>query len=122
MDLLVLPKLFGLVLALPLLTVFADTFGVLGGMTMAALMLDVSFGDFLDRIPQAVSATSFLIGVGKAPVFAAIIALVGCYQGFRVSGGADSVGRQTTKSVVQSIFLVIIADAVFSILYSWLGI
>jgi phospholipid/cholesterol/gamma-HCH transport system permease protein len=55
-------------------------------------------------------------------VFAAIIALVGCYQGFRVSGGADSVGRQTTKSVVQSIFLVIIADAVFSILYSWLGI
>lgn len=122
MDLLVLPKLFGLVIALPLLTVFSDALGVLGGMVMASVLLDVSFSDFLDRIPEAVSLASFLIGVAKAPVFAAIIALVGCFQGFRVSGGADSVGSQTTVSVVQSIFLVIVADALFSVLYSWLGI
>ncbi len=122
MDLLVLPKVFGLVLALPLLSVFADVLGVLGGMVMSAVVLDVSFSDFLARIPQAVSVTSFIIGVGKAPVFAAIIAVVGCFQGFQVSGGADSVGRQTTVSVVQSIFLVIVADAAFSVLFSWLKI
>ncbi len=122
MDLLVLPKVFGLILALPLLTVFADAMGVFGGMVMATLMLGVSFPEFVDRIPETVSLTSFVIGVGKAPVFAAIVAMVGCFQGFQVSGGADSVGRQTTVSVVQSIFLVIVADAAFSILFSWLGI
>ncbi len=122
MDLLVLPKLAGLALALPLLVVFADAMGVLGGMVMASVMLDVSFSDFLDRVPQTVSLASFVIGVGKAPVFAAIIAMVGCFQGFQVHGGADSVGRQTTASVVQSIFLVIVADAAFSILFSWIGI
>ncbi|MHB9101366.1 MAG: ABC transporter permease, partial [Sulfuricella sp.] len=65
---------------------------------------------------------SFLAGLGKAPVFAAIIALVGCFQGFRVSGSADSVGRQTTVSVVQAIFLVIVFDALFSVIISWLNI
>jgi len=66
--------------------------------------------------------SSFLVGLGKAPVFAAIIALVGCFQGFRVSGSADSVGRQTTISVVQAIFLVIVFDALFSVIFSWLDI
>ena len=121
-DVLVLPKLLGLVVALPLLTLFADVASVFGGMVMSFFLLDVSFRDFVLRIPQAVSVTSLLIGVGKAPVFAAIIALVGCYQGFQVSGGADSVGRQTTVSVVQAIFLVIVADAVFSVLFGFLGI
>jgi phospholipid/cholesterol/gamma-HCH transport system permease protein len=122
MDLLVLPKLFGLMLTLPLLTLIADAMGVLGGMVMAASMLEVSFADFIDRIPQVVSLQSFLIGVGKAPVFAMIVAIVGCFQGFRVTGSTDSIGRQTTVSVVQSIFLVIVADAAFSILFSWRGI
>jgi phospholipid/cholesterol/gamma-HCH transport system permease protein len=63
-----------------------------------------------------------VIGVGKAPVFAAIIALVGCYQGFQVTGSAESVGRQTTVSVVQSIFLVIATDALFSIVFLWLDL
>jgi phospholipid/cholesterol/gamma-HCH transport system permease protein len=66
--------------------------------------------------------SSFLVGLGKAPVFAAIIALVGCFQGFRVSGSADSVGQQTTLSVVQAIFLVIVVDALFSVVFSWLNI
>ncbi len=121
-DQLVLPKVFGLMLAMPLLTVFADVMGILGGMVMATNVLDVSFADFLQRFPEAVSLSDFVVGVAKAPVFAMIIALVGCHQGFQVSGGADSVGRQTTIAVVQSIFLVIIADAAFSILFSWLGI
>lgn len=90
MNLLVLPKLLALVVALPLLTLFADALSVFGGMVMAQIMLDVSYGDFLDRFPQVVTLTSFLIGIGKAPVFAAIIALVGCYQGFQVRGGATA--------------------------------
>ena len=122
MDLLVLPKLLALIIALPLLTVFADALSVFGGMVMARLLLGLSFGDFLDRFPQVVTLTSFLMGVGKAPVFAAIIALVGCYQGFQVRGGADAVGRQTTVSVVQSIFLVIAADALFSVILGGVGL
>ncbi|OQW93180.1 MAG: hypothetical protein BWK79_12525 [Beggiatoa sp. IS2] len=122
MELLVLPKLLALIIALPLLTAFADVCGIIGGMLIANLSLDVSFYDFLDRLPQAVPVNHYLIGIGKSPVFAAVIALVGCYQGFRVAGGADSVGKQVTTSVVQAIFLVIIVDAFFSILFSWLGI
>jgi len=121
-ELLVLPKILALMVALPLLTVFADVLGVLGGMVMAKVQLGVGFGEFMDRFAKAVSITSYLVGIGKAPVFAAIIALVGCFQGFRTHGGADSVGRQTTRSVVQSIFLVIVADALFSIAFSVLDL
>jgi phospholipid/cholesterol/gamma-HCH transport system permease protein len=122
MDQLVLPKLLALVVALPLLTVYTDVMGIFGGMLMARAQLDVSFATFLDRLDEAVSLKSYLLGVGKAPVFAAIIALVGCYRGFQVTGSAESVGRQTTVSVVQSIFLVILVDALFSIVFSRLGL
>jgi len=122
MELLVLPKILALLIALPLLTVFADVLGVLGGMIMAHAQLDVGYGEFLDRFVKAVSVTAYLIGICKAPVFAAIIAVVGCFQGFRTKGGADSVGRQTTRAVVQSTFLVIVADAVFSVAFSALDL
>jgi phospholipid/cholesterol/gamma-HCH transport system permease protein len=122
LDVLVLPKILALLIALPLLTVFADLLGVFGGMIMARAQLDVGYADFLDRFVKAVSLTSYLIGICKAPVFAAIIAVVGCFQGFRARGGADSVGRQTTRSVVQAIFLVIVADALFSVAFSALGL
>jgi len=121
-EMLVLPKVIALIIVLPLLTVFADVLGVLGGMLMARAQLGVGFGEFLDRMSKAVSITSYLVGIGKAPVFAAIITVVGCFQGFRTHGGADSVGRQTTRSVVQSIFLVIVADALFSIAFSVLDL
>ncbi|HUX25519.1 MAG TPA: MlaE family lipid ABC transporter permease subunit [Burkholderiales bacterium] len=122
LDLLVVPKVIALVIALPLLTAFADVLGVFGGMIMARAQLGVGFGEFLDRFVKAVSMTSYLIGICKAPVFAAIIAVVGCFQGFRTKGGADGVGRQTTRSVVQSIFLVIVADALFSVAFSALDL
>ena len=122
LDLLVLPKLLALLIALPLLTVFADVLGVAGGMIMAQAQLGVTYSEFLDRFVKAVSVTAYLIGICKAPVFAAIIAVVGCFQGFRTKGGADSVGRQTTRSVVQSIFLVIVADALFSVAFSALDL
>lgn len=121
-ELLVLPKLIALVIALPLLTVYADVAGLFGGMIMARSKLDVGFDLFIDRLGDAIRLSSYLTGICKAPVFAAIIALVGCYQGFQVSGSADSVGRQTTVSVVQAIFLVILSDALFSIVFNWLKI
>jgi len=122
LDLLVLPKVMALVIVLPLLTVFADVLGVFGGMVMARAQLGVGYIEFLERFVKAVSVTAYLIGICKAPVFAAIIAMVGCFQGFRTRGGADSVGRQTTLSVVQSIFLVIVADALFSVAFSALDL
>ncbi len=121
-ELLVLPKLLALMVALPLLVVFADLLSVFGGMVFASATLNVSFAEFIDRFHAQVSMTSILIGIGKAPVFAMVIAMVGCYQGFRVSGGADSVGRQTTVSVVQSIFFVILVDAFFSVMIGGLGL
>jgi phospholipid/cholesterol/gamma-HCH transport system permease protein len=121
-DLLVLPKIAALVLALPLLTVYADGLGVLGGMVMAGSELGVGYVDFLDRLGQALALSDYLVGLGKAPVFAAIIAVVGCHQGFRVGGDAESVGRRTTVAVVQSIFVVIVVDAAVSVAFSVLGI
>ncbi len=121
-ELLVLPKMLAMVIALPLLTVFSDVSGIFGGMIMARAQLDISFDVFLHRLDDAISLSSFLVGLVKAPVFAAIIALVGCFQGFQVDGTAESVGRQTTVSVVQCIFFVILADALFSIVFNWFGL
>ena len=122
LEVLVLPKILALVIALPLLTFFADVTGVMGGMLMAHLQLGVSFEEFTTRFTKAVSVTSFLVGIGKAPVFAVIIVVIGCFQGLQTRGGADSVGRQTTRAVVQSTFLVIVADALFSIAFSALDL
>ena len=119
MDLLVIPRTLALVIAVPLLTVYADILGVLGGMLIASGQLNVSFTEFVGRFEEAVAVRHFLIGIGKAPVFAIIIALVGCYQGFQIRGGVDDVGRHTTISVVQGIFLVIVFDAICSILLNW---
>jgi phospholipid/cholesterol/gamma-HCH transport system permease protein len=122
MEILVLPKLLALLIALPLLTVYADIMGVFGGMVMADVQLGISFGTFIERFDDAVELDTYLVGIGKAPVFAAIIATVGCFQGFQVTGSAESVGRRTTLSVVQAIFAVIIVDAAFSVAFSYLGI
>ena len=121
-ELLVLPKVLALVLALPLLTVFADITGVIGGMVMARVQLDIGFVEFIDRFGREMHDSTLLLGVGKSLVFAGVIALIGCFQGFRTRGSADSVGRQTTKSVVQSIFLVIVADALFSVAFNMLDL
>ena len=121
-DVLVLPKLVSLIIVLPLISVFADVMAVFGGMVMANSRLGVSFSAFYFRLEEAISYSTFMLGIGKTPVFAAIIAMVGCYQGFKVEGSAESVGQRTTISVVQSIFLVIVTDALFSILFILLGV
>jgi phospholipid/cholesterol/gamma-HCH transport system permease protein len=121
-ELLVLPKLLALVIALPLLTVFADVAGVFGGMVMARSRLGIGFHEFMDRFGTELQGPTLLLGIGKAVVFAFIIAVIGCFHGFRTRGSAESVGRQTTASVVESIFLVIVADALFSVAFSMLDI
>lgn len=122
LEVLVTPKMLGLIIVLPLLTLFADVMGVLGGMVIGRTVLDISAAAFLDRLAQAVSVSSYLVGLAKAPIFAAVIAAVGCYQGFKVRGSAESVGQRTTMSVVQSIFIVIVLDAVLSVMFNRLGI
>lgn len=117
-EFLILPRLIGLTITLPLLTVWADFFGILGGIVMSKNMLDINAFDFLQRFGSVIPVKSLLIGIGKAPIFAFLIAGIGCFQGLRVANSADSLGSQTTKSVVQAIFFIIVADAIFSILFS----
>jgi phospholipid/cholesterol/gamma-HCH transport system permease protein len=121
-EVLVLPRIFALVIVLPLLAVYADLMGITGGAIMSLFALDISLTQFILQLKTALTPWTIWIGLMKAPVFAFIIALVGCYQGLRVEGNAESVGRLTTQSVVQAIFLVIIADAFFSIIFSTLYI
>lgn len=121
-EMLVLPKLLALLVALPLLTVFANILGLLGGMLAAESLLNVSLQTFIARLPERLPASTFWVGMIKTPVFAAIITLVGCFHGFRVHGSAERVGQATTASVVLSIFLVIIADALFSIAFNILNL
>jgi phospholipid/cholesterol/gamma-HCH transport system permease protein len=121
-EVLVLPRVFGLVLTLPLLVFYADAMGLLGGCLMTWATLDISIATFLEQLRGAITEWTLWVGVIKAPFFAAIISMIGCYEGFNVTGSAESVGQLTTQSVVESIFVVIVADAAFSILFSVLKI
>jgi len=121
-EVLVVPRVLGLMLTLPLLVVYADFMGLLGGCLMSWASLGILIPTFLDQLHTAIGLWTFWVGIIKAPFFAAIIALVGCYEGFNVARSADSVGRLTTQSVVEAIFLVIVADSAFSILFSLLKI
>jgi phospholipid/cholesterol/gamma-HCH transport system permease protein len=121
-EVLVLPRVFGLMLTLPLLVFYADALGLIGGCLMTWVTLGITVPNFLEQLRGAIGMWTLWVGVIKAPFFAAIIAMVGCYEGFNVSGSAESVGRLTTQSVVESIFLVIVADAAFSVLFSMLRI
>ncbi len=98
LEMLVLPKVLALLVVMPLLTVFADVFGILGGMVMAQQMLEVGYYDFVDRLLASVDLSDYLTGLGKAPVFALLIATVGCHQGLQVGTSADSVGRHVRGS------------------------
>ncbi len=122
MEVLVVPRVLALVVVMPLLTFYADIMGLLGGAVMATAVLDISFVRFARQLSEAVTMWSFWIGILKAPIFGFIISLVGCYEGLKVSRSAESVGRQTTRAVVEAVFLVIVLDAMFSIMFSFLKI
>jgi phospholipid/cholesterol/gamma-HCH transport system permease protein len=121
-DTLVLPRMLALVIAMPLLGVFANIMGVAGGGLIVVLTLDISVAKFVERLSSALTLQTFWIGIIKAPVFGLLIALMGCREGLLVTGSAESVGLHTTRAVVISLFLVIVADAGFSIRVSLLGI
>lgn len=121
-DVLVLPRVVALVVVMPLLTFYADIMALAGGAAMSYFNLDISPLQFVRQMESAVDIWTFGVGMIKAPLFAFIIAMVGCFQGLKVSGSADSVGRETTRAVVVSIFLVIVLDALLSIFFSLIGI
>jgi phospholipid/cholesterol/gamma-HCH transport system permease protein len=121
-EVLIVPRVIGLVIALPLLTVIADLVGLTGGAILCRYLLEMPFNQYLGRVIDAISGTTFWVGVIKAPVFALLIALAGCYHGMQVRSSARELGRLVTAAVVQAIFLVILADAVFAVLFMQLDI
>lgn len=121
-DMLVTPRLIAIIIALPLLTFYANAMGLIGGFFICSALMDITVAQYIDRVHMAVSLGDLCAGLMKAPVFAFVIGLIGCMHGLRVSGSAESVGRETTIAVVKSIFLVLVLDAFFSILFEEVGI
>ena len=119
---LTLPRIFALVISLPLLVFFADIVGIFGGMVIAYIDLDVTFLEFIHRIGTEVPLKHFLIGIFKAIFFGMAIAIIGCYRGFQVQNNTTSIGKFTTISVVNAIFVVITLNAIFSVIFTQIGI
>ncbi len=121
-EALVLPRLFGLLIALPLLTIVADMIGLMGGALLCRYLLDIPITQYLTRVNESIAPTTFWVGLAKAPVFALLIGMAGTYRGMQVRDSSRELGRLTTVAVVQAIFLVILADALFAVLFMEMGI
>jgi phospholipid/cholesterol/gamma-HCH transport system permease protein len=121
-EALVVPRVLGLVIALPLLTIIADLIGLTGGALLCRFLLDMPLTQYVHRVNEAISPTTFWVGLMKAPVFALLIALAGCYRGLEVRSSARELGRLVTVAVVQAIFFVILADALFAVFFMELNI
>ncbi|WP_187805900.1 ABC transporter permease [Aquipseudomonas alcaligenes] len=121
MELLVLPRVLAMLICLPILTFIAMLCGIVGGGLVSTLLLDVSPTLFLSILQTDIPVQHFYIGLVKAPFFAMLIAIVGCLEGFKASGSAKSVGDHTTSSVVQSIFVVILLDALAALFFMEMG-
>jgi phospholipid/cholesterol/gamma-HCH transport system permease protein len=119
---LVQPRILALMIVMPLLIFFADMIGIMAGMFISNIHLNLSYGEFLRRLQVALEVKHVWIGLFKGPFFAWLIAVVACFRGFQVSKSTESIGRYTTISVVNAIFLVIACDALFSVLFTELGI
>ena len=120
-QILIIPRVLGLMIALPLLTVFADIAGLLGGAFIGAIVLDINWFAFTERLASTIDVNDVLVGLSKAPAFAFLIAVTGTLRGMQVKGSAEELGRLTTVAVVQSIFLIIVADAIFTVVYARIG-
>lgn len=120
-ELLVLPRLLAIMITLPILTLVGMVSGLVGGLAVCVLVLDITPLMYLTTLQQDIGMSHFLVGMSKAPVFAVLIALIGCLEGFKVSGSAQSVGEHTTSSVVQSIFMVILLDAIAALFFMEMG-
>ncbi|PNS09238.1 Glycosyl transferase family 2 [Lysobacter silvestris] len=120
-DVLVIPRVIALLVMLPLLTFLAMLAGLAGGMAVGAISLDIPMQAWMSRMESTIEVRHFVVGITKAPFFAMIIALIGCLQGLQVEGTAQSVGERTTASVVQSIALVIVLDALAAMWFMYMG-
>ncbi|MDY3330536.1 MAG: ABC transporter permease [Pelistega sp.] len=118
---LVVPRVLALIIAMPILTFLGMVAGIFGGMLVSTFAMDISPRLFFDIMNESIHVKHFLVGIGKAPIFAIVIAITGCLEGFKVSGSAESVGQHTTSSVVKCIFLVILLDALFAIFFMEMG-
>jgi len=121
LEMLVLPRVLAMLITLPLLTFVAIISGLFGGALVCALSLDISPTMFMGLLQQNIEMRHFVLGMAKAPIFAILIAVIGCLEGFKVTGSAESVGEHTTSSVVQSIFVVILVDALAAMFYMEMG-
>jgi len=121
-DFLIIPRVFGLMISLPLIVFFADIISIAGGMVVAHLQLGISFEEFALRMQESVEIKHVIIGLIKAPIFGWIIAVLGCFRGFQISSSTESVGKYTTISVVNAIFWVIAMDAVISVFLTEMGL
>lgn len=121
-ELLVLPRLIALMIMLPLLTFISMIMGLVGGGVVSMSVLDISPSQFITRLNEMTEVRHFWVGMIKAPIFAFLIAIVGCLEGLKVEGSAESVGRRTTSAVVQAIFLVIVFDAIFAVFFMEVGL
>lgn len=121
-EVLVVPRVLGLIIALPLLTVVADAMGMAGGALLSNWLLDISIQQFVARVQDALAPTTFWVGLIKAPVFALLIGMIGTYRGMQVRGSSRELGRLTTTAVVESIFMVIFANAIFAVIFVELDI
>jgi phospholipid/cholesterol/gamma-HCH transport system permease protein len=121
-EALVLPRVIGLTIALPLLTVIADAVGLTGGALLCRYLLGIPLPQYLIRMNEAIAPSTFWAGLAKAPVFGMLIAMAGTYRGMQVRGSSRELGRLTTVAVVQAIFVVLLADALFAVLFMALDI
>jgi len=119
---LVFPRIIALMISLPLLIFFSDIIGIWGGMVASSMQLSLSSTQFIDRLYDTLELKQYILGMIKGPVFAFVIASIGCFRGMQVSDNTESIGLHTTASVVNSIFLVIAFDALFSVIYTELGL
>ena len=118
---LVHPKLAAMLISMPLLTVFGDFFGIMGGMLVGTTSLDIPLAAYWGRSIAVLDGVNLLLGIIKSTVFGVLITLAGCCCGFASSGDAQGVGRGATQAVVASIFLVVVADAIMTLLYTFIG-
>ncbi len=122
MKFLVIPRVLAVTLSIPIITLFADVAGIGGGMIMALSTLDITLTGYLNQLTAALSLFDIFSGLAKSMIFGFLIATVGCFRGFQVSGGAEAVGKYTTASVVSGVLLIILADAVFTFVFNVIGL
>jgi len=120
-ELLVVPRVLAMMVSLPVLTFVGMISGMIGGAVVCAITLEIPLSQYMAIVERDIGLTHFLVGIGKAPVFAFLIAVIGCLEGFKVSGSAQSVGEHTTSSVVQSIFMVILLDSIAALFFMEMG-